>query len=92
MCSTPLRFSREVLTSTLLFPDDRTDLMRAWVGQVFPDWFSENADSYWAEALTNWSQSAVNFSGIWLDMNEVSSFCNGSWCVQRIAGGVVSAD
>ncbi|EPT05586.1 hypothetical protein FOMPIDRAFT_1034256 [Fomitopsis schrenkii] len=50
-----------------------------WPGYtVFPDWFSENADSFWAEALSNWSQSAVNFSGIWLDMNEVSSFCNGS--------------
>ena len=35
---------------------------------------------YWTEALTNWSNAGLEFSGIWLDMNEVSSFCNGSWC------------
>lgn len=46
--------------------------------KVFPDWFSKNAQTYWTEALTNWSRSGVDFSGIWLDMNECSSFCEGS--------------
>jgi len=45
--------------------------------KVFPDWFAPNAQQYWTEALTNWSESGVTFSGIWLDMNEASSFCDG---------------
>jgi alpha-glucosidase (family GH31 glycosyl hydrolase) len=50
--------------------------------QVFPDWFADNTQSWWTEALKNWStKSSVDFSGIWLDMNEIASFCNGSWCV-----------
>lgn len=49
--------------------------------QVFPDWFSANVQSFWTEALSNWSQLGVGFSGIWLDMNEASSFCDYSWYV-----------
>jgi alpha-glucosidase len=50
--------------------------------QVFPDWFANNTQSWWTEALKNWSTiSGVDFSGIWLDMNEIASFCNGSWYV-----------
>lgn len=29
--------------------------------------------------MRNWSDGGVEFSGIWLDMNEPSSFCTGSW-------------
>jgi hypothetical protein len=47
--------------------------------QVFPDWFSENILSVWTEGLQNWSDMGVEFSGIWLDMNEASSFCSDSW-------------
>lgn len=49
--------------------------------QVFPDWFANNTQTFWTEGLRNWSNSGVNFSGIWLDMNEASSFCIGSWYV-----------
>jgi len=49
--------------------------------KVFPDWFQENAQSWWTEALKNWSDLGVEYSGIWLDMNEASSFCEGSWYV-----------
>ncbi|KAF7966062.1 hypothetical protein HWV62_40232 [Athelia sp. TMB] len=45
---------------------------------VFPDWFAEETQAWWTEALTNWSKNGVEFSGIWLDMNEASSFCEGS--------------
>ncbi|KAJ7441544.1 glycoside hydrolase family 31 protein [Mycena latifolia] len=45
---------------------------------VFPDWFAPNTLAWWTEALKNWSQTGVEFSGIWLDMNEISSFCEGS--------------
>ncbi|KAJ7680135.1 glycoside hydrolase family 31 protein [Mycena rosella] len=49
-----------------------------YVGQVFPDWLAPNTLAWWTEALKNWSQTGVEFSGIWLDMNEISSFCEGS--------------
>ncbi len=53
---------------------------QVWPGYtVYPDWFAENAQKYWTEALSNWSNSGVEFSGIWLDMNEAASFCDGSW-------------
>ncbi|KAI0338173.1 glycoside hydrolase family 31 protein [Trametopsis cervina] len=52
---------------------------QVWPGYtVFPDWFSENAETYWTEAFQNWSNLGVQFSGIWLDMNEATSFCDGS--------------
>lgn len=33
------------------------------------------------QALANWSLGGVEYSGLWLDMNEISSFCIGSWYV-----------
>jgi alpha-glucosidase (family GH31 glycosyl hydrolase) len=51
------------------------------INQTWGDWFSENAEPWWAEALANWSAEGVVYSGIWLDMNEVSSFCTGSWYI-----------
>ncbi|KAH9885439.1 glycosyl hydrolases family 31-domain-containing protein [Cubamyces lactineus] len=60
-------------------PDGSEYIGQVWPGYtVFPDWFSEHATAYWTEALKNWTQLGVEFSGIWLDMNEVSSFCIGS--------------
>ena len=46
--------------------------------QVYPDWFAENAESWWTDSLRNWTRD-VEWSGIWYDMNEVSSFCEGPW-------------
>ena len=45
-----------------------------------------------AEALRNWSQAGVEFSGIWLDMNDVSSFCDGPWSAETIRSNFTSAD
>ncbi|KAI1787666.1 glycosyl hydrolases family 31-domain-containing protein [Ganoderma leucocontextum] len=60
-------------------PDGSQYLGQVWPGYtVFPDWFANNTQAFWTEALRNWSQSGVNYSGIWLDMNEASSFCIGS--------------
>ncbi|KIJ64020.1 glycoside hydrolase family 31 protein [Hydnomerulius pinastri MD-312] len=60
-------------------PDGSLYVGEVWPGYtVFPDWFSENIQSFWTEALKNWSALGVGFSGIWLDMNEASSFCNNS--------------
>lgn len=71
---------RSVSDAFIKNPDDTEYVGQVWPGYtVFPDWFSENTQEYWTEALKNWSSLGIEFSGIWLDMNEASSFCNGSW-------------
>ncbi|KAJ3552717.1 hypothetical protein NM688_g4009 [Phlebia brevispora] len=60
-------------------PDGKEFIGQVWPGYtVFPDWFADNVQKYWTEAISNWSDHGVEFSGIWLDMNEIASFCNGS--------------
>jgi len=39
--------------------------------------------------LSDWFTTGVQFSGIWLDMNEVSSFCDGSWFAQFILASLI---
>lgn len=54
-----------------------------YIGQVWPgytyfvDEHASNAGQWWTEAYTNLSRK-LNFSGIWNDMNEPSSFVVGS--------------
>lgn len=51
-------------------------LGQVWPGPTyFPDWFASNTTIYWQEQLAQFYQ-LVNFDGIWIDMNEVSNFCN----------------
>ncbi|RPD82750.1 hypothetical protein L226DRAFT_450346 [Lentinus tigrinus ALCF2SS1-7] len=45
---------------------------------LFPDWFAQHTLTYWTEALSNWSKGGVEYSGIWLDVNEPASKCDGS--------------
>ncbi|KAL0579089.1 hypothetical protein V5O48_002931 [Marasmius crinis-equi] len=60
-------------------PDSSEYIGKVWPGYtVFPDWFANSTQAWWTEALGNWSESGVEYSGIWLDMNEASSFCEGS--------------
>ncbi|SNX84476.1 probable Alpha-glucosidase precursor [Melanopsichium pennsylvanicum] len=54
-----------------------------YIGQVWPGYASfvdqqaKNAGQWWTEAIRNFSE-IVDFSGIWLDMNEPSSFVIGN--------------
>ncbi|KAK7442993.1 hypothetical protein VKT23_015940 [Stygiomarasmius scandens] len=60
-------------------PDGSEYIGQVWPGYtVFPDWFRNTTQDWWTEALLNWSLSGIEFSGIWLDMNEIASFCTGS--------------
>jgi alpha-glucosidase len=62
----------------MMNPDKSTYIGAVWPGYtVFPDWLANNTQSWWTESFRNFSKFA-NFDGIWLDMNEVSSFCVGS--------------
>ncbi|KAJ6533997.1 glycoside hydrolase family 31 protein [Mycena vulgaris] len=60
-------------------PDGSEYIGQVWPGYtVFPDWFANKTQQWWTESLKNWSDGGVEYSGIWLDMNEISSFCLGS--------------
>jgi alpha-glucosidase len=59
-------------------PDGSQYIGAVWPGYtVFPDWMSSNGASWWINEMMEWYKE-VPFSGFWLDMNEVSSFCIGS--------------
>jgi alpha-glucosidase len=67
----------------MLNPDGSLYIGDVWPGYtVFPDWIGDVLDKsgtfgWWANELATWYQN-VSFSGIWIDMSEVSSFCVGS--------------
>jgi alpha-glucosidase len=62
----------------MLNPDMSTYIGDVWPGYtVFPDWLANNTQSWWTQGFRNFTQ-VVDFDGIWLDMNEASSFCVGS--------------
>ena len=65
--------------SFMLNPDGSLYIGSVWPGYtVFPDWLPESgALDWWAKEMATWHGN-VNFSGIWIDMSEVSSFCVGS--------------
>ncbi|KAG9311232.1 glycoside hydrolase family 31 protein [Chiua virens] len=71
---TPLTLYRDTFIKN---PDGSLYIGEVWPGySVWPDWFAENTLAWWTEALMNWTELGVNFSGLWLDMNEPSSFCS----------------
>ncbi|RPA92293.1 hypothetical protein L873DRAFT_1710738 [Choiromyces venosus 120613-1] len=50
-----------------------------WPGfTVFPDWSAPGTQDWWTDSFQKWYKE-VGYDGIWLDMNEVSSFCVGSF-------------
>lgn len=52
-------------------------MARCWPGtSVFPDFFHPEIRSFWNKNLRKLHEH-MNFSGVWLDMNEISSFCDG---------------
>lgn len=60
----------------------KADGSAPYVGKVWPgdtnfvDFFHPNATKYWHQQL-NKLHSKLNFSGIWLDMNEIANLCDG---------------
>jgi alpha-glucosidase (family GH31 glycosyl hydrolase) len=50
---------------------------KVWPGKCyFVDYFHPDTRAYWHKMLTNF-QELINFSGIWLDMNEVAALTDG---------------
>lgn len=49
-----------------------------WPGKThFPDFFNKNTQEYWSD-MFDLLYEKVKFSGIWLDMNEISNFVDGT--------------
>ncbi|KAJ2007691.1 hypothetical protein GGI04_001423, partial [Coemansia thaxteri] len=51
---------------------------QVWPGYTaFPDWFAPRAASWWGDELGRYFEQLA-IDGMWIDMNEASSFCTGS--------------
>lgn len=60
-------------------------LGQVWPGPTyFPDFLHPSAQSYWTEQLNNF-HNMVEVDGIWIDMNEISNFCNSDGMGQSCA-------
>lgn len=59
-------------------PDGSLYIGAVWPGYtVFTDFLAEGANEWWMDEIAMYHEK-IDFSGIWLDMNEVASFCVGS--------------
>lgn len=66
-------------------------LGQVWPGPTyFPDFLNPNAQSYWTDQFEDFHAS-LPIDGVWIDMNEVSNFCNsdgaGQVCVNSAPSG-----
>lgn len=62
--------------------NEKLYLGQVWPGVTyFPDWFAANATSYWTSQLVQFHK-LLGYSGLWIDMNEVSNFCNADGMAQ----------
>lgn len=67
--------------------EDGSELLGVqWPGAVtWPDWFHPNAEKWWTDEIIKFfdADSGVDIDGIWVDMNEASSFCRDTNCKPR---------
>ena len=60
----------------VVWPDNHT---------AFPDWFNPSATDWWINQCSNFHQN-VSFDGLWIDMNEPSSFGTNKFDVWYCSG------
>lgn len=69
----------DAINNNLFINSDADEIYmgRCWPGiSIFPDFFHPEIRTFWNKNLKKLYEY-MNFSGIWLDMNEFSSFCDG---------------
>jgi alpha-D-xyloside xylohydrolase len=53
---------------------------QVWPGYTtFPDWTHPNTEAWWTRQIARF-HDVIPFDGLWIDMNEASSFCWGPQC------------
>ncbi|KAG0138307.1 glycosyl hydrolases family 31-domain-containing protein [Tuber indicum] len=68
-----------IVDAAIYNPDGSLYIGAVWPGfTVFPDWSAPGTQDWWTDSFQQWYKE-VEYDGIWLDMNEVSSFCVGSF-------------
>lgn len=71
-------YQRGVEDNIFLKRDNGSEFLGVvWPGvSVFPDWFSSNIDKYWNNEFAQFfnKDTGVDIDGLWIDMNEPSSF------------------
>ncbi len=61
----------------LKIKDDQVFVGHVWPNEAaYPDFFNPNTTKWWQDQLDDFYKE-LPFDGLWLDMNEVSNFCNG---------------
>eukprot|EP00735_Rhodelphis_limneticus_P006888 TRINITY_DN19356_c0_g1::TRINITY_DN19356_c0_g1_i1::g.7823::m.7823 TRINITY_DN19356_c0_g1::TRINITY_DN19356_c0_g1_i1::g.7823 ORF type:complete len:935 (+),score=274.27,sp/P70699/LYAG_MOUSE/38.43/0.0,Glyco_hydro_31/PF01055.21/6.2e-164,Gal_mutarotas_2/PF13802.1/1.3e-08 TRINITY_DN19356_c0_g1_i1:52-2805(+) len=57
---------------------------KVWPGVVhFPDFSNSNASQWWLNEIRNF-HGIVPFDGLWIDMNEAASFCDGRCSLDHV--------
>jgi alpha-glucosidase (family GH31 glycosyl hydrolase) len=70
-----------------VFIRDPNDSKKPFIGKVWPgpavylDWLKPETEDYWVDEMDR-LHNQLPFSGMWIDMNEASNFCNG-FCSEK---------
>lgn len=65
-----------ITTDESLTEDEAVNASRAHV--AFPDFFRNSTAQWWAREIIDFYNKQMKFDGLWIDMNEPSSFVNGT--------------
>jgi alpha-glucosidase (family GH31 glycosyl hydrolase) len=74
-------FPHSSLELDIFIKNERGDNAKGVVwpgGTYFPDFSSPKAYKYWSNQIQDLYEKGIKFDGIWIDMNEPSSFVDGS--------------
>nr|ANF89437.1 truncated sucrase-isomaltase [Desmodus rotundus] len=65
-----------IIINESLTEDEAVNASRAHV--AFPDFFRNSTAEWWEREIINFYNNQMKFDGLWIDMNEPSSFVNGT--------------